>query len=94
MGLRGVSRSCRDQPCARSTATDAPVWVADIMVPYIAIETMMYAATDTPPDASGVSVSGTSRVWNPTMKNISTGNATVNRMLRGLRSLRTSSMRR
>ncbi len=54
IGLRGVSRSCRDQPCARSTATDAPVWVADIMVPYIAIETMMYAATDTPPDARGI----------------------------------------
>ena len=62
-GLSGVRRSCRVHPCARSTATAAPVWVADIIAPYIAIDTMMYAATDTPPSAIGTCVSGVSSIW-------------------------------
>ena len=32
-GLSGVSRSCRDQPSARSTATDAPAAVLAIIEP-------------------------------------------------------------
>ena len=40
-GLSGVSRSCRDQPSARSVATIAPPAAAVSAAPYSAIETMM-----------------------------------------------------
>src|SRR3954451_19850051 len=35
-GTSGVSRSWRDQPTARSTATEAPALVVAIMAPYTA----------------------------------------------------------
>src|SRR4051812_20391421 len=35
-GTSGVSRSWRDQPTARSTATDAPALVVAIIAPYTA----------------------------------------------------------
>ena len=34
--IQRVSRSCRDQPHARSTATDAPALVLAVMEPYTA----------------------------------------------------------
>src|SRR3954470_12185038 len=44
-GLSGVSRSCRDQPSARSTATDAPAAVLAIIEPYTAKLIIRYAET-------------------------------------------------
>jgi hypothetical protein len=64
------------------------------MAPYIAIDTMMYAATDTPPSATGVAVSCSSRRGRPMMTYIMTGKAIVKNSVRRLRRRRLSSMPR